>query len=185
MNEIKTIPTLETKRLILRPFHLDDAQEVQRQAGNPNVAATTATIPHPYLDGVAEEWISKHGEWFNKGIGVDWAIELQATKKLIGCISLGINKANSRAELAYWIGEEHWGQGFCSEAAIAAIGYAFESLRLNKITSRHMSENPGSGKVMLKAGMEKEGYLKKDFIKNGKFVDIIVYGLLRENFVIR
>lgn len=185
MNESKKIPTLKTERLALRPFQVDDAQEVQRQAGNPKVAATTATIPHPYLDGVAEEWISKHGEWFNKGIGVDWAIELQATKKLIGCVSLRINKANSRAELGYWIGEEHWGQGFCSEAAIAAIDYAFGSLKLNKITSRHMSENLGSGKVMLKAGMEREGYLKKDLLKNGKFVDIIVYGLLRENFVIR
>lgn len=185
MNESNKIPTLKTHRLILRPFHLSDAKEVQRQAGNPKVAATTATIPHPYPDGAAEEWISKHIEWFDKGIAVDWAIELQATKMLIGCISLGINKAHSRAELGYWICEESWSQGFCSEAAVAAITYAFQSLNLNKITSRHMSENPSSGKVMLKAGMEKEGCLKQDFLKNDKFVDMVVYGLLKENFVSR
>jgi len=185
MNEGNKIPILKTQRLILRPFCLSDADEVQRQAGNPKVAATTATIPHPYPDGAAEEWISKHSEWFEKRLAVDWAIELQETKKLIGCISLGINKIHNRAELGYWIGEENWGQGFCSEAANAAIHYAFKSLELNKITSRHMSENPSSGKVMIKAGMEKEGYLKQDFQKNGKFVDMIVYGLLKENFLSR
>ena len=48
-----------------------------------------------------------------------------------------------------------------------------------------MSENPSSGKVMVKIGMEKEGCLKQELCKNGKFVDIVVYGLLREQFVNR
>jgi len=183
MGEIQKIPTIYLDRLILRPFELSDASEVQRQAGSPKVAATTATVPHPYPDGAAEDWISKHSAWFDKGVAVDWAIELKEGKKLIGCISLGINKPNSRAEMGYWIGEEFWNYGYCSEAAIGAIRYAFESLHLNKITSRHMSENPSSGKVMIKAGMEKEGCLKQDFCKNGKFVDMIVYGLLRETFL--
>lgn len=180
MTDNQIIPTLILSRLILRPFELSDAREVQRQAGNPKVAATTATIPHPYNDGMAEEWISMHADWFKKGNAVDWAIELKDGKKLIGCISLGINKIHKRAELGYWIGEEFWSQGFCSEAAVGAIHYGFESLHLNKITSRHMSENPSSGKVMIKAGMEKEGYLKQDFFKDGKFVDMVVYGLLKK-----
>lgn len=178
----KKIPTIKTERLILRPFQLSDAKEVQRQAGNPKVAATTATIPHPYPDGTAEDWISKHQTWFEKGLAVDWAIELVEGQKLIGSIGLGINKANSRAEVGYWIGEEYWNKGYCSEAAKAAFRYAFEDLHLNKITSRHMFENPASGKVMENAGMEKEGILKQDFYKNGRFVDIVVYGLLRANW---
>ncbi len=176
------IPTIILERVLLRPFQLSDAQEVQRQAGNPKVAATTATIPHPYADGLAEEWISMHADWFKKGLAVDWAIELIEGKKLVGCMSLGINKANQRAELGYWIGEEFWNQGFGTEAAKGVIHYAFETLKLNKITSRHMSENPSSGKIMMKAGMEKEGYLKQDFLKNGSFVDMVVYGILRDSF---
>lgn len=175
-------PILKTTRLVLRPFALADAKEVQRQAGSPKVAATTGTIPHPYPDGAAEEWIGKHGEWFEKEMSVNWAIEMIATKKLIGCISLVRNKAHHRAELGYWIGEEHWNQGFCSEAAVVAIRYGFDILKLNKVTARHMSENPNSGKIMLKAGMEKEAYLAQDFLKNGKFVDMVVYGLLREKY---
>jgi len=178
MAENPKIPTLLLNRLVLRPFELSDSKEVQRQAGNPQVAATTATIPHPYPDGAAEEWIAKHPEWFAKGIAVDWAIELKEEKKLIGCISLGISKAHKRAELGYWVGVDFWNKGYCSEAAVGAIRYAFDTLKLNKITSRHMSENPSSGKVMINAGMEKEGYLKQDFYKNGKYVDMVVYGLL-------
>ncbi len=180
MKEHIEIPTLISNRLILRPFALSDSKQVQRQAGNPSVAATTATIPHPYPDGAAEEWISLHAEWFQKGINVNWAIVLKEKNELIGCMSLGINKAHCRAEIAYWIGEEFWNNGYCSEAARESIRYAFESLNLNKITSRHMSKNQSSGKVMINAGMEKEGYLKQDFCKNGNFVDMVIYGLLRE-----
>jgi RimJ/RimL family protein N-acetyltransferase len=182
MDNSLQIPTIRTTQLTLRPFGLSDAKEVQRQAGNPKVAATTLAIPHPYPDGAAEEWISQHQEWFQKGMSVDWAIEHRDSKQLVGCMSLWINRTHKRAETGYWIGEEFWGKGYCTEASHAAVQYAFEVLKLNKITSRHMAENPASGKVMLKAGMEKEGYFKQDFFKNGYFSDTVVYGLLRENW---
>ena len=177
---VSKIPTLTLSKIILRPFNLSDAKEVQRQAGNPKVAATTATIPHPYLDGMAEDWISKHNEWFEQVDAVDWAIELKETKKLVGCVSLAIDKSNSRAEIGYWVGEEFWGNGYCSEAAVEAIRYGFDIFSLNKISSRHMAENPGSGRVMQKAGMLQEGYLKQHMYKNGKFVDVVVYGILKD-----
>ena len=118
-----------------------------------------------------------------KGAMVNWALEVREAKKLIGCLSFGISQTHKRAEIAYWIGEEYWNKGYCSEAAVEAIRYAFNTLNLNKITSRHMSHNPASGKVMIKAGMKQEGILRQDFLKNGQYADMVVYGLLRDEYV--
>jgi len=171
-------PVIKTARLLLRAFELRDALEVQRMAGNPKVAATTAMIPHPYPDGIAEAWISKHLDWYKNGSSVDFAIELQTTQKLIGNISLFFDKINHKAEIGYWIGEEFWNHGYCTEAMQAAIDYAFTVRGANKIVCRHMSTNPASGKVMIKNGMTQEGVFKHDVYKDGRFVDMIIYGML-------
>lgn len=57
---MKKQPILETQRLILRPFSLDDAADVKRLAGERVIAENTYSVPHPYESGVAEKWISKH-----------------------------------------------------------------------------------------------------------------------------
>lgn len=179
----RLIPTIQSKRLTLRPFNLNDAKEVQRQAGSPSVAATTATIPHPYPDGAAEDWISKHQAWFINGTSADFAIMLRTTSKLIGNISLMINKPNQKAEIGYWLGEEYWNNGYCTEAMKEVIKYAFEVKNINKITCRHMMTNPSSGKVMIKSGLTQEGYLKQELLKNGQFYDTVVYGLLKSDWI--
>jgi hypothetical protein len=60
MKGMRQQPTLETPRLVLRPFTLEDAPAVQRLAGAKEVAATMLAVPHPYEDGIAEQWISTH-----------------------------------------------------------------------------------------------------------------------------
>ena len=86
-------PTLEADRLILRPFTLADAPDVQRLAGDKAIAATTLNIPHPYEDGVAENWIESHQEKFEKGQLVNFAITLRANGPSIG--SQPINMAST------------------------------------------------------------------------------------------
>ncbi|MCM2324255.1 MAG: GNAT family N-acetyltransferase [Oligoflexia bacterium] len=180
------IPSIETKRLVLRPFRLEDAKEVQRLAGHPRVAATTAAIPHPYPDGAAEEWISEHGAWYEERRSVTLAVELKAGGALIGCIDLlGVSANHARAEMGYWIGVDYWNQGYCTEAAAALVGYGFEQLGLNKVTARHIVFNPSSGKVMLKVGMKQEGLLREDFFRDGAFYDMCVYGITRADYAAR
>lgn len=176
------IPTVLTARLKLRPFSLSDASVVQRLAGSIKVAQMTATIPHPYPDGAAETWIATHSEQFAKGDGVTWAIADRDSGNLVGCISFFVNKSHKRSEVGYWVGEEFWGNGYCTEALITGIHFCFKHFGLNKITSRHLSYNPASGKVMKKAGMVQEGYLKQDMFRNGQFADMIVFGLLHSEW---
>lgn len=183
------LPVLETQRLRLRAFASTDAKRVQLLAGDARVAATTALIPHPYLDGLAESWISSHKNAFREGAVMVWAIDWKAEARsaagdlLVGCISFSFSQVNRRAELGYWIGVEYWNKGIGTEAAAACAKCAFSLPGFNKITSCHMAENPASGRIMQKIGMVQEGYFPQHLWKNGRLVDMVYYGLTRERFL--
>ena len=176
-------PTIETERLTLRPFTLDDASDVQRLAGDRDIASTTAKIPHPYEDGMAEEWIGTHQERFDRGELVNFAVTHREQGFLIGTIGLVINKQDESAEMGYWVGKPYWNRGYCTEAAQAVLKYGFKILGLNRIHANHMTRNPASGRVMQKIGMKHEGHLRQHAKKWGKFEDIEAYGILRSEYV--
>jgi len=176
------IPTLITKRLILRPFTLDDAPDVQRLAGAPEIANTTLLIPHPYPDGAAEEWINTHAAAFAENKNANFAITLKATKELIGAIGLTFNQSDNNAEMGYWVGHPYWNHGYCTEAAREILRHGFIDRKLKRIHAHHFGSNPASGKVMLKLGMKYEGTLRKHIRKNDRFEDAVMYGILQTDF---
>ncbi len=170
-------PVLETERLRLRPFCLDDAPRVRDLAGDPAIARTTLHIPHPYPEGAAERWIATHASTYYGGGGATFAVCLK-DGALIGCAGLGATPAHRRAELGYWIGVAWWNQGYCTEAARAVIAFGFREMGLHKIASRHFASNPASGRVMEKAGMAREGLLRGHFCKDGAMQDSVEFGTL-------
>ena len=172
-------PTLETERLILRPFRLTDAADVQRMAGDRAIAETTATIPHPYPDGAAEAWIATHPDRSASGDSVTFALTRRDDGALLGAIGLEINAQMQRAELGYWVGKPYWNQGYCTEASRAVLQYAFEARGLRRVFAQHYGRNPASGCVMLKAGMQPEGTLRQHTLKWGAVDDVLVYGVVR------
>ncbi|MCJ7707764.1 MAG: GNAT family N-acetyltransferase, partial [Anaerolineales bacterium] len=91
-------PILGTPRLVLRRFALADAPDVQRLAGERDIARYTLSIPHPYADGMAEQWIGSHDERLASGQGTAFAITLRSGGLLIGAIGLEINQEHHRAE---------------------------------------------------------------------------------------
>lgn len=173
---------IETNRLLLRPFQLSDANDVQRLAGDFEIADTTLFIPHPYEDGVAEQWINTHEENFKSNKEIIFAVSLQETKELIGSIGLILNKEHEKAELGYWIGKPYWNKGYATEAAEAMLKFGFIELKLERIHAHYFARNPASGKVMEKLGMQYEGTLRNDIKKWGKFEDIKIYGILRSEY---
>ena len=173
-----TRPTIQTARLILRPFELTDAPEVQELAGAREIASTLENIPHPYKDGIAQRWISTHQEEFNRGNLINFAIVKRETIELCGAIELTIDNENYNAELGYWIGVPYWGRGYCTEAALKTIAYGFESLNLHKIYASHFTRNPASGRVLQKTGMICEGCLRQHIKHWGVYEDYAIYGIL-------
>lgn len=173
---------IETMRLRLRQFVLADAPTVRELAGHRDVAKTTLNIPHPYEDGMAEDWIRKQGDAIATGDLLPFAITLRSDGTLIGAISLGINKRSRWAELGYWIGKPFWNNGYCTEAARALVDYGFGPLGLNRIQARHMSRNPASGRVMHKLGMKYEGTHRQAAFRFGLFDDLVMYAVLSEEY---
>jgi RimJ/RimL family protein N-acetyltransferase len=176
-------PTLTTERLILRPYSMDDAKELQKLIGNRGISDTMHSVPHPYTVGMAEEWISKRQAMFDEGKSAQFLVTDKLNGFLIGGIGLTIYKDDENAELGYWIGTPHWHKGYCSESALAVIKYGLEELALKRICAKHMTRNPRSGKVMQKIGMQHEGHLRQAWKKRDKFEDVEMYAIIRSDFI--
>ncbi len=175
---MKQRPTLHTERLILRPFESSDAGDVQRLAGDFEIADTTLNVPHPYEDGMAEDWIATHQPQFEAGALCAFAITSAETGELIGAIGLRINANFNRAELGYWIGRPYWNNGYCTEAAHAMLEYGFIELGLNRIYATHLTRNPASGQVLRKVGMAYEGRARQHVKKWDTYEDLELYSIL-------
>jgi len=173
---------IETNRLILRPFSEADIPEIVRLLGDPAIAATTLNVPYPYSEEDARNWLAFQENERKAGAGYTFAIARRDDNQLIGAIDIRPNARHKKAEMGYWIGKPYWGRGYATEAARAIIRFGFEELGLNRIYATHFTENPASGRVMQKAGMQYEGLMRAYTYKNGQFQDHILYAILREDW---
>ena len=171
-------PKLETERLVLRQFTLDDAKQVQKLAGDRQIATTTLNVPHPYEDGMAEEWIGTHEELYQSRKGAPFAITLKESGELIGAISIMSIVEEHQGELGYWMGTPYWNKGYCTEAAREMLRYGFMERGLNRIHASYFARNPASGRVMEKLGMSYEGLRRQHILKWKVFEDLELRGIL-------
>jgi ribosomal-protein-alanine N-acetyltransferase len=149
-------PTIGTERLSLRPYRSSDAPRVQQLAGDIRIAEMTSNIPHPYPDGAAESWILAQADAYALGKAVAFAVTERGSDQTIGTVSL-FNLQDQQAEIGYWMGVEWQGQGYCSEAVEALIGFGISELGISHFHARHLQRNPASGKVLRNNGLRKIG----------------------------
>ncbi len=173
-------PVLTTARLVLRPMTASDGPDVQKWASDFEVADTALNIPHPYPDGLAEEWIAVHGRAWCEGSEAVFAITARADGTLMGAIGLaGIDSRHRHAEMGYWLGRPFWNLGIATEAARAVLGFAFGVLDLERVFAQYFARNPASGRVLEKIGMVYEGRLRAHVRQWGQPEDLVVCGVLR------
>ena len=137
---------IRTPRLLLRPPALADAARISLLAGDYDVASMTGTLPHPYSEQMAAEWIESAAAGEE---GVVFAIERSGA--LVGCTGYRAF-GSDHAELGYWIGKPYWGMGYASEAVAALIGHAFEVDGFDYLVAGHFTDNPASERVIRKLG---------------------------------
>jgi RimJ/RimL family protein N-acetyltransferase len=146
----RSTPVLETRRLILRAPHREDAKAIALLAGDRRIATNTARIPHPYRAVDAEQFIARA----NRRDGeAHWVITFGGT--LIG--ACGIDPREDGPELGYWLGTAYWGHGFATEAARALIDFAFGYLEYETLQAGARVSNPASRRVLEKCAFQWTG----------------------------
>ena len=155
-------------------MHVADAPRLALLAGDYDVASMTGTIPHPYSEQMAGEWIASvlAGEE-----GVVFAIS--HTGVLIGCTGYRA-KAKDHAEMGYWIGKPFWSQGFATEAVEALIRHAFDHDGLDHLIAGHFEGNEASQRVLAKFGFVSIGSETRDCAARGAKAHCMTYRLDRD-----
>lgn len=174
-SDLPPLPTLKTARLVLRPFRDADVPALVRELSDREVSRETLTIPHPYSEERAREFLAGIPQRHAAGKGVVWAIQ---DSELVGAVGLNLTRAHRRAELGYWIAKSRWGKGYATEASRAVLDYGFGTLGLHRIHAQHYVENPASGAVMRKLGMQREGRLRAMVWRDGVPRDLELYAIL-------
>lgn len=127
-----------------------------------------------------------HENWMRTRVAsgkvVQFIIHERETDQPVGSVYLrDIDHKNKKAEYGIFIGEaEAAGKGFGSEAARLAVAYARDTLKLHKLMLRVFADNAGAVRSYQKAGFEKEGYLKDEFLQAGKYRDILLMAIIFE-----
>jgi ribosomal-protein-alanine N-acetyltransferase len=168
---------LESERLILRPFSLEDVNDVYLYASDDLVTKYLTWPSH--IDIIQTEKIVK--ELFIGKLGI-YAIELKSEHKCIGCIELRLCMEHNKASFGYVLNRGYWNQGYMSESLRLILKLAFSKLELNRVESTHYSGNEGSGRVMAKCGMKYEGKGLQEVRIKGTYHDVIHYAILREDW---
>jgi len=179
MKHLGTIK-LETDRLILRRFTLDDAMDMYRNwASEPEVTKflTWKTYESPKdADAILKIW----DENYAQPDFYQWAIELKQIGQPIGSISVvHLNDQVASAEIGYCIGKAWWKQGITAEALDRVIRFLFDEVGMNRIEAKHDVNNPNSGKVMQKCGMIHEGIHRQADYNNQGLCDVACYAILK------
>lgn len=180
MITIKSIEPLETQRLKLRKFQINDAESLFNNWGT-DCGITKYMLWKNYktIDDAINS-INYYIECYENNSNFrQYAIELKDTKELIGQISFTINKKHESAEIAYLIARPYQNKGLMKEALIAVINYLINDLNCTRISAEVMIENIPSIRLLEKCGFVQEGIEKLKYKKkDGKFTDSVIMSMI-------
>ena len=177
-------PILDTSRLHLREMTPQDVTALLKHFGNPEVIKYIDMQPIKTRE-QADEWLRWMGSYFAAHDGLRWGITLQQDRTFIG--SAGIHNWNREAryaEIGYDIAQPYWGNGYATEVTHAIINFGINHMHLNRIEADIIAGNDASIRVLEKLGFQQEGILRERTYKDGKYHDILLFGLLSKDFEI-
>lgn len=173
---------IQTNRLLLRRFRPEDAADLFVWASNPKVVRYLSYTPHETVAAskkITKQWVKAYRDPKT----YNWAIEYQG--KVIGNISVvAMEEDTCSCHLGWQLDAPYWNQGLMTEAAKAVVDYLFEAAGFERISSGHDTRNIGSGRVMEKIGMLREGTFRSYILqKDGSIGDKAWYAILKSDWL--
>jgi RimJ/RimL family protein N-acetyltransferase len=169
---------LQLTRSTVRSWRWGDEASLVQSANNRHVWINLRDrFPHPYTEEDARQWM----EWvLVERPETNFAIAVN--DQVVGGVGFIIQADVHRksAEVGFWLAESHWGRGIMTEAVGAVTAYAFEHFDLARLFATVFEWNPGSMRVLEKAGYLREACLRKSAFKDGRLIDQMLYAITRD-----
>jgi RimJ/RimL family protein N-acetyltransferase len=174
-------PRLQTERLLLRPITMadrdaffdihSDAETLKYWSGEPIRERSEADL-----------LVKREVEMSLQEKCLNWAVALPDSNLLIGKFVLfTFSEQNRRAEVGYILDRRHWGLGYMSEVMSCVLDYAFNVLELHRLEADTDPENAASLALLEKFGFRREGLFRERWYINGKWLDSVMLGLLKQD----
>lgn len=178
----KKMPQFDGERIYLRKISLSDTADMYEYSKDSEVTKYLLWEEHSSMSVTGMYLLSLQKDYL-KGKHSEWAIIYKPDNKMIGTVGFTrIDSENLIGELGYVISRSYWGMGIAKEAAEILLSLGFDYLELERIEIRYMAENLASGRVGEKLGMKYEGTLRRSMLVKGKFRDISLSSILREEY---
>jgi ribosomal-protein-alanine N-acetyltransferase len=177
-----TFPRLQTERLVLRQIVQSDADDLFRIFSDAEIMQYWSCRPYTSAE-QAHKLIESMALAIDNGIGVHWAVTLAGDDRLIGkCGYNEWHKVHRRGDISYMLARDFWGQGVVSEALRAMLDYGFGPMNLHSVEAGVTPGNDASTRMLEKLGFRLEGHLRESFWAEDRFVDSLIYSLLRQEW---
>ena len=164
---------LETERLMLRRPTLADVKAIAALANDRRIAENTRRLPHPYLQDHAIEFVRAMADDNRETVFL-----IESNFAPVGMVGVDWRQPEM-PELGYWLGVEHWGQGFGTEAARAVIDFTFEEFEVEHLLSGARVANPSSRNILEKCGFQWSGVELHRFEAIGSSTPVDCFRLTR------
>lgn len=176
------MPRLETPRLILRRLEMRDAPDLFDYSRDPQVARHVLWDAQTSVS-EARAYVRYMLRRYRAGEPASWGIEEKETGRVVGTIGyMWYQRDNNACEVGYSLARRRWNRGYMTEALAEVLRFSFEELGVHRVEAQHEVENAASGAVMRKCGMRKEGTLRGRLYNKGRYVDVDLYAMLREDY---
>jgi RimJ/RimL family protein N-acetyltransferase len=178
------VPSRRTARLILRPYTLDDLDDLYALQSRPDVTRYLYWGPRDRTQ-VRESLEQKiNATALEKdGDSLTFAVTLPQTGRLIGDVQLNlVSREHRQGEIGYIFDPGHGGHGYATEAAETMLRAGFEEFGLHRVVGRLDGRNTASARLLERLGMRREAHFVQNEIVKGEWTDELVYAMLAEEW---